>query len=53
MKVKDKQTGKIETVIDKTINSFCVTRTKLTEDGINCTQWFTQGDFYKKFEQVK
>ena len=52
MKVRDKQTGKIETVIDKTINSFCVTRTKLTEDGINCTQWFTQGDFYKKFEQV-
>jgi hypothetical protein len=28
MKVRDKQTGKIETVIDKTINSFCVTRTK-------------------------
>ncbi len=53
MKVRDKQTIKIETVIDKTINSFCVTRTKLTEEGINCTQWFTQGDFYKKFEEIK
>lgn len=49
-KVRDKQTGKFEKVIDKTENSFNVTRTKLTEDGINCTQWFTVGDFYKKFE---
>ena len=53
MKVRDKQTGKFEEVINKTINSFCVTQTKLTIDGINCTQWFTQGDFYKRFEEVK
>lgn len=50
MKVKDKQTGKIETVINKTTNSFLVTQTKLTENGINCDNWFTEADFNKRFE---
>ena len=35
MKVRDKQTGKFEQVINKTDNSFYVTQTKLTKDGIN------------------
>jgi hypothetical protein len=53
MKVKDKRTNKEEKVIDKTINSFCVTQSKLTENGINCTQWFTEQDFYKRFDILK
>jgi hypothetical protein len=53
MKLKDKKTNKTELLIDKTFNSFCVTQSKLGEDGINCTQWFTDFDFFKRFEIVK
>ena len=35
MKLKDKRTNKIETLVDKTENSYCVTQTKLTDQGIN------------------
>jgi hypothetical protein len=50
MKVRDKQTGKIESVVDKHNNSLCLTQTKLTKHGINCTQWFHLNDFHKRFE---
>lgn len=50
MKIKDKKTGKIEIVINKTSNSFEVTRSKLTEAGVNCTNWFTERDFKDQFD---
>lgn len=50
MKVKDKQTGKIEIVINKTTNSYLVTQTKLTNNGISCDNWFTETDFNKRFQ---
>jgi hypothetical protein len=53
MKLKDKKTNKSEVLIDKTLNSFCVTQSKLGKDGIDCTQWFADFDFYKRFEIVK
>lgn len=53
MKLKDKTTNKIEVLIDKTLNSFCVSQSKLTKEGINCTQWFTEQEFYKRFEILK
>jgi hypothetical protein len=53
MKVKDKKTNKEEKVIDKTVNSFCVTQGKLSKEGIDCTQWFTEQDFCKRFEILK
>lgn len=53
MKVKDKVTGKIEVVIEKTSNSYNVTQTRLSEKGINCTNWFAEKDFVKRFEIIK
>ena len=53
MKVRDKQTGKFEQVINRTDNSFYVTQSRLTKDGINCSQWFNNIDFNKRFEIVK
>jgi hypothetical protein len=53
MKVKDKITGKIETVIQTTSNSYLVTQTKLTNKGINCDQWFEEKEFKKRFEEIK
>ncbi len=53
MKVKDIKTGKIETVIERTSNSFRVTRTKLTKEGVNCTNWFTQQEFEKSFKIIE
>lgn len=53
MKVKDKITGKIEMVIEKTTNSFLVTQTKLTETGINCYNWFDEMSFKKRFEEIR
>lgn len=50
MKVKDKQTDKIEILISKTTNSYLITQTKLTEKGINCNNWFTEEVFKKRFE---
>jgi hypothetical protein len=47
--VLDKSTNKRERVVNKTINSICITQTKLSEKGINCTQWFTDLDFKRKF----
>lgn len=48
--VIDKQTKKVEKVLNKTTNSFLVTRTKVSEQGINCDQWFTEKDFKDKFK---
>ena len=53
MKVIDKKTGKEEEVVDATVNSYNVTQTKLSDKGINCTQWFSEKDFEKRFEIVK
>lgn len=50
MEVLDKRTGKTEQVLDKTSNSFLITQTKLTDAGINCTQWFTDKEFERQFE---
>lgn len=50
MKVKDKETSKIETVINKTTNTYLVTQTKITKKGINCDNWFTEKDFKDRFE---
>lgn len=47
--VIDMQTGNIETVVNKTSNSFEVTQTKLSAAGINCTQWFEEKEFLKRF----
>lgn len=49
MKVLDKHTGKEEVVIKQTYNSYLVTQTKLTERGINCTNWFEYKAFNKRF----
>lgn len=46
---KDLHTGKEETVIDATENSIHMTQTKLKDEGINCSQWFTDKDFEKQF----
>lgn len=48
--VVDKKTKFVEKVLDKTTNSFLVTRTKVSEHGINCDQWFTEKDFKDKFK---
>ena len=61
MKVLDTETKKIETVLnwDKTLIakqnnvksvSYLVTQTKLTKDGINCTQYFEESFFNKRFK---
>lgn len=47
--VKDLDTNKIESVINITTNSILITQTKLTKDGINCSQWFNDKQFEKKF----
>ncbi len=47
--VIDKQTGKTETVVNQTSNSLEVTQSKLTKEGINCTNWFTKENFNKRF----
>ena len=54
-KIKDLETGKIESIINTTSNSVEITQTKLTEHGINCSQWFEYGDkrFNKHFELIK
>jgi len=48
--VTDKTTGKVETVLETTTNSYLVTLSKLTEAGINCSQWFTEKEFNTRFE---
>lgn len=50
MEVIDTVTGKKEVVLETTSNSFLVTQTKLTDKGINCTQWFSDKDFTKRFK---
>ena len=52
MKVKDKETEKIEKVLKKTSNSYLVSQTKLTSKGINCDQWFDEREFKKRFEEI-
>jgi hypothetical protein len=57
MNVRDKETGKTEEVLDRTgsttgSTSFLVTQTKLSEDGINCSQWFPDYKFDKRFEII-
>lgn len=52
-KVKDKKSGLIEAVTAVTSNSFEVTRTKTSEMGINCTNWFDEKRFKENFELLK
>jgi hypothetical protein len=51
MKVKDNKTGKDEVVLETTSNSYLVTQTKLTDKGINCSNWFTEAEFKKRFNE--
>lgn len=54
MTVLDKETGLIETILDTATTSistsYLITQTKQKEDGINCTQWFPDYKFDKRFE---
>jgi len=52
MKVTDTKTKKTETVLETTSSSYLVTQTKLTKKGINCTQWFFEEDFNKRFKKI-
>jgi hypothetical protein len=45
IQVKDLKTGKVETILKSTTNSHLVTRTKLTDKGISCDNWFDQSYF--------
>lgn len=49
MKVIDRNTDKIEEVIERTSNSFLVTRHKTSDAGIDCTNWFDEQGFNKTF----
>lgn len=51
-KVIDLETNKTEKVLNETDSSVLVTRSKLSDMGINCTNWFTKIDFDKKFKKV-
>lgn len=51
-KVIDTFTGKTETVVNSTSNSFEVTQSKLTEAGIDCSNWFTAENFKKRFNHL-
>lgn len=51
-KVRDIETGKIEIIKDATDSSVLITRTKLSEAGINCDNWFEKQKFYKSFEII-
>lgn len=53
MNVIDKHTGKVDRILKKTTNSYLVTRTKLTENGISCSNWFTIRDFNDNFFTLK
>lgn len=46
-------TDKIEVILDKTNNSIEVSQTKLSDKGINCSNWFTKGDFNRRFKYIK
>lgn len=52
-KVLDKKTGKEEAVVGVTSNSYNITRTKTSEKGINCTNWFDEKRFKENFELIK
>lgn len=45
----DADTGKAEKVLEVTSSSVLVTRSKLSEKGIDCVNWFSINDFNKKF----
>ncbi len=49
----DTYTGKVETLLDKTSNSYLMTQTKLTDKGVDCTHWFNQRDFTERFKEAK
>ena len=51
--VIDKKTGLVEKLIKKTANSYLVTRTKLTEHGVTCDNWFTTKDLHDNFYSIK
>lgn len=43
-------TGKIEIILSKTINSIEVSQSRLSDKGINCSNWFTKEGFNKRFK---
>lgn len=53
MKVFDTKTGKEETVIQQTANSYLVTQSKLTDRGINCDNWFEEKKFKERFKIIE
>lgn len=40
LRVLDNKTGKEEIIKQKTSTSWLITQTKLTDNGINCDNWF-------------
>lgn len=54
MKVKDKFTGKIETVSEISFNksSYLVSQVKITNKGIDCENWFSDDKFKKRFDVI-
>lgn len=50
--VVDISSSKIESVLQVTSNSYLVTRTKLTDKGINCDNWFERKHFNEKFAWI-
>lgn len=43
-KILDTKTGKLEEILQKTSSSILITQTKLSEKGINCTNWYNIND---------
>lgn len=50
--IKDLKTGKIEMVIDTTESSICISQQRISEKGIDCTNWFNINDktFKERFQ---
>lgn len=48
--ILDTKTGKMETMIQRTMNSYCVTQKRLTKEGIDSTNWFNEADYKKRFK---
>lgn len=50
--VLKKSNKSIGVVVDKTINSICVSMKAKSKEGVDCTQWFTMDEFNRKYEKL-
>lgn len=48
--ILDTKTGFTEIMIERTKSSYLVTQKKRNPEGINCTQWFNEADYKKRFK---